>query len=76
MRKTTEWHWVLSVAGNVPSGFGRMHYYGTYTPSRGTTRHAAFEDLTKDIFARWRESTGSSQDPVVTFWSLEPNNLT
>lgn len=76
MSRPTEWFWVLTVTHDVRGGQGIKHYHGTWTQYPGATRADVFEAVTQEIFTLWRQESGSTVDPMVLFWSLEPNDLT
>ncbi|HEY9474719.1 MAG TPA: hypothetical protein VIS06_12820 [Mycobacteriales bacterium] len=76
MSQTTEWFWVLTLAGDTPSGRTTQHHAGVCSVGAGTTRMSVFTFVTTGEFARWRQETGATGNPTVTFWALDRNDLT
>ncbi|HEX5495152.1 MAG TPA: hypothetical protein VFX70_11330 [Mycobacteriales bacterium] len=75
----SEYHYVITVSGAIPRepyNEATKSISGVCTPGPDATRRDVFTAAYEHASRAWHETHGDGPDPVVRFWSLEPNTLT
>ena len=66
------YHWILTLQHSSPHGMGIAYERGIVTPHQKQTREQVFEDQLQYVCGKHGIHPAHA---VVTFWSLEPDEL-